>query len=307
VLKQLTVHYPALAVLLVNELVPLLMRKETSEGLHADLATILTNEFVEHLQDIDQATALRLLYSNYRPAQEFGVVVLEKYIPAASLTIKQVIAAGNHELQVVRAWCWRFFEQHVARIRYERDDAVGLLDATWDDTRAFAASFFRTQFQAADWSAESLIAIADSVNPVVQALGRELLLHFFREEDGAVYLLKLSQHPGVAMQIFATGYLENYAADNLVYLRDLEHYFRSVLSRVNKARVAKERIFNFLEKEALKSREAATYIGDIIADISATVSIGDKARCISIMRSIHLLHKDLLLPVQFIEIPLKQS
>jgi hypothetical protein len=304
-LQRLAGQYAELAVWLVNELVPLLMRKETSEGLHADVALILSNELVAHLQDIDQATALRLLYSNYRPAQTFGVVVLEKYIPAESLTIKQVIAAGNHELQAVREWCWRFFEQHAARIRYERDAAVALLDATWDDTREFAANFFRTQFQANDWSPEALVAIADSVNPSVQAFGRELLTRFFREEDGPLYLMKLSQHPSVAMQLFATNYLENYAAGNLTYLRDLEHYFRSVLSRVNKARVAKERIFNFLEKEALQSNEAATYIGGIITDISATVAIGDKARCITIMRGIHRLYPGLLLPVQFKEIPMK--
>ena len=37
--------------------------------------------------------------------------------------------------------------------------------------------------------------------------------------------------------------------------------------------------------EALQSAEAAAYIGPILAHISATVAIGDKARCISIMRS----------------------
>ncbi|MCF6405930.1 hypothetical protein L3C95_23725 [Chitinophaga filiformis] len=306
-LKRLAEQYSELAVWLVNELVPLLMRKETSEGLHADLATLLSTELVGHLQDIDQATALRLLYSNYRPAQAFGVLVLEKYIPAESLTIKQVIAAGNHELEAVRQWCHRFFQQHVARIRQERDSAVALLDATWEDTRVFAEAYFRTQFEAADWSAESLVAIADSVNPTVQAFGRELLTRFFREEDGAVYLMKLSQHPGVAMQLFATNYLENYAAGNLPYLMELEHYFRSVLSRVNKARVAKERIFNFLEKEALRSQEAATYIGGIITDISATVAIGDKARCISLMRNIHQSYPELSLPVRFTDFPMKQS
>lgn len=304
-LKRIAEREAALAIWLVNELVPLLMRKETSEGLHEDLALLLSNELVSHLQDVDQATALRLLYSNYRPAQAFGVLVLDKYIPAEGLTIKQVIAAGNHELQAVREWCWRFFNQYVARIKYERDAAVALLDATWEDTRNFAAEYFRTQFQAEDWSPESLVAIADSVNPLVQAFGRELLTRFFREEDGTAYLMKLSQHPGVTMQLFATNYLENYAKDNLAYMKDLEHYFRSVLSRVNKARVAKERIFNFLEKEAVKTAEAAEYIGGIVADISATVAIGDKARCISIMRNIHQAYPDVLLPVRFSEIPIK--
>ncbi|MBC9915470.1 HEAT repeat domain-containing protein [Chitinophaga varians] len=275
-----------LAVYLVNELVPRLMRKETAEGIHDDIAAILSHELVGHLQDVDTATALRLLYANYRAAQEFGVVVLNKYIPAEALTVKQVIAAGSHELLAVREWSWGFFHQHAARMRYEREAAIGLLDAKWDDTRHFAREFFRTQFTENDWTPETLVAIADSVRPDIQAFGREMLMRFFKDADGPTYLLKLSQHPSVAMQSFATNYLETYATDNLEYLRSMEHYFRSVLSRVNKARVAKERIFGLLEKEALKSAEAAAYIGEVIAHISATVSIADKARCIQIMRNI---------------------
>ncbi|HVI43823.1 MAG TPA: HEAT repeat domain-containing protein [Chitinophaga sp.] len=285
-----------LAVYFVNELVPRLMRKETAEGIHQDIAAMLSHELVGYLHDVDTATALRLLYSNYRSAQEFGVVVLERYIPAEALTLKQVIAAGSHELQVVRAWCQGFYNKNVARIRYERDAAIGLLDAKWDDTRLFAKEFFRTQFTDNDWSPETLVAIADSVRPDIQAFGREMLMRFFREADGATYLLKLSQHPSVNMQVFATSYLENYAAGNLEFLQQLEHYFRSVLSRVNKARVAKERIFSFLEKEALKSPAAAHYIGEIIAHISATVSIADKARCIEIMRNIRQQY-DVELPI----------
>ncbi|MFX1706140.1 HEAT repeat domain-containing protein [Chitinophaga sp. CC14] len=275
-----------LAVYLVNELVPLLMRKETAEGMHADIEATLSNELVDYLQDIDTATALRLLYANYRSAQQFGLLVLDKYIPASALSLKQVIAAGNHELLKVREWSWHFYYNNAARIRFERDAAIGMLDAKWDDTRQEAMEFFRTQFTDNDWSPETLVAVADSVRPDIQAFGRELLLRFFREQDGQTYLLKLSQHPSESMQLFATNYLQQYAAGNLVFLQELEHYFRVVLSRVNKARAAKERIFAFLEKEAMKSTEAATYIGHIIAHISATVAIGDKARCIAIMRSI---------------------
>ncbi|MGF6930072.1 hypothetical protein QFZ48_005572 [Chitinophaga sp. W2I13] len=275
-----------MAVYLVNELVPLLMRKETGEGMHADIEATLSNELVDYLQDIDTATALRLLYANYRSAQQFGLLVLDKYIPASALSVKQVIAAGNHELLKVREWSWHFYYNNVARIRFERDAAIGLLDAKWDDTRQEAMEFFRTQFTDNDWSPETLVAVADSVRPDIQAFGRELLLRFFREQDGQTYLLKLSQHPSESMQLFATNYLQQYAAGNLVFLQQLEHYFRVVLSRVNKARAAKERIFVFLEKEAMKSEEAAAYIGHIIAHISATVAIGDKARCIAIMRSI---------------------
>lgn len=275
-----------LAIWLVNELVPKLMRKEASAGIHQDMANILSNELVNYLHDINTATALRLLYANYPAAQEFGVLVLEKYIPPAALSLKQVIATGNHELLTVRTWCWHFFEQNIARIRYERDTAIALLDASWEDTRQFAKTFFTTQFSENDWTPETLIAIADSVRPDIQAFGRELLTRYFNAADGTAYLLKLSQHPSVNMQVFATTYLESYATNNLAVIQSLEHYFRSVLTRVNKARVAKDRIFTFLEKEALRSADAASYIGNIITDISATVSIGDKARCIAIMCTI---------------------
>ncbi|MEC5144399.1 HEAT repeat domain-containing protein [Chitinophaga sp. 212800010-3] len=285
-IAQLVQQDSRLAIYLVNELVPYLMRREAVEGIHADIETILSNELVNYLQDIDTATALRLVYSNYRPAQQFGILVLDKYIPVQALSVKQVIAAGNHELLKAREWCLSFYYKNVERIRYERDAAVALLDAKWDDIRLGAIEFFRTQFADKDWSPEALVAVADSVRPDVQAFGRELLLRFFREEDGPVYLMKLSQHPSESIQLFATGYLQRFAAGNLEYLKQLEQYFRVVLSRVNKARAAKERIFAFLEQEALKSEDAARYIGHIIAHISATVAIGDKARCISIMHNI---------------------
>ncbi|RAJ79928.1 hypothetical protein CLV59_10533 [Chitinophaga dinghuensis] len=289
-----------LAIWLVNELVPMLMRTEKSEGMHEDIANLLSTELVGYLHDVDTATALRLLYANYRPAQEFGLVVLEKYIPADTLTIKQIIATGAHELLQAREWCWRYYRENESRIRAEKDGAVALLDSKWDDTRQFAIQYFGSVFQEADWSPESLIALADSVRPDIQRFGRELLMRFFKSEDGPQYLLKLSQHPSTAMQTFATGYLTNYASGNLEYIQSMEHYFRSVLTRVNKARVAKERIFTFLETEALKSKEAATFIGTIIADISATVAIGDKARCISMMRSISQQY-EVALPIQFVE------
>ncbi|HEY9261861.1 HEAT repeat domain-containing protein [Chitinophaga sp.] len=305
-ISQLVEQDNRLAIYLVNELVPRLMRKETAEGIHEDIATLLSHELVNYLQDVDTATALRLLYSNYRSAQEFGLVVLNKYIPAQALSLKQVIATGSHELLSVREWSWNFFYKNVERIRYERDAAIGLLDAKWDDTRQQAMEFFRTQFSENDWSPEVLVAVADSVRPDIQAFGRELLMRFFREADGTTYLLKLSQHPSESMQLFATNYLERYAAGNLEFLQQLEPYFRIVLSRVNKARVAKERIFGFLEKEAGKSEAAAAYIGQIIAHISATVAIGDKARCIDIMRNIQQQYA-IELPIQLLPTAIRVS
>ena len=64
-----------------------------------------------------------------------------------------------------------------------------------------------------------------------------------------------------------------------------------MLSRVNKARTAKNRVFQFLLKEGKQSEEAARLINKIISNLSATVSIEDKAKCIEIMYELGRLYK----------------
>ena len=129
------------------------------------------------------------------------------------------------------------------------------------------------------------------MRPDIEAYGRELITKFFTDKEGEEYLLKLSQHPGEKMQLFATNYLERFASGDVKKIEALELYFRSVLSRVNKARVAKNRVFQFLLNQGKQSEEAANIINKIISNISATVSIDDKAKCIEIMYELGRLYK----------------
>ena len=80
--------------------------------------------------------------------------------------------------------------------------------------------------------------------------GRDIVTSNFKEEYGQEYLLKFSEHPSADMQMFVTNYLETYAVDDEERLSKLIPYFVTVLSGVNKGRVAKKRIFQFLEAEA---------------------------------------------------------
>jgi hypothetical protein len=151
--------------------------------------------------------------------------------------------------------------------------------------------FFREQFTAEDWTPEALIALADSVKPDIEAYGRELITKFFTGDQGTNYLLKLTQHPSVNMQLFATNYLERYAADDIERIQSLEFYFRSVLTRVNKSRIAKNRIYHFLLVEGRKSETAAKVIGAILTDVSAIAAIGDKAKCIEVLLQLKSLYE----------------
>ncbi|MEO6720123.1 MAG: WGR domain-containing protein [Ferruginibacter sp.] len=279
-----------------ERLMPVLLRKEGVEGIHADVSRLLCNELNNYLQNANKETALNLLYSNYSAAQNVGLVILEKYTDPSQLTIPQVIALGGHENLDVREWCWKFYAGQSTRIKYEKETSIKLLESKWQDTRRFAMQYFRDQFTENDWNPETLITLSDSVKPDVEAFGRELITKFFTSDNGVQYLLKLSQHPGEKMQLFATNYLERFAADDVEKLQSLDFYFRSVLTRVNKSRIAKNRIFLFLLQEGRKSEAAAIAVSAILSDLSAIAAIGDKAKCIDVLIQLKALY-DVATPV----------
>lgn len=135
--------------------------------------------------------------------------------------------------------------------------------------------FFPRPDDRSELTPDILVAICDSVRPDVQQFGRELITRYFREEDGQTYLLRLSEHPGEALQLFASNYLERYASGRPERIGELEPYFTTVLSRVNKGRIAKQRCIAFLFREALSGEESAYIAARIFARQSATAAIGD--------------------------------
>jgi hypothetical protein len=193
------------------------------------------------------------------------------------------------------------FSQNLERIKTKEKDklaAIRLLEAKWDDSKEFALRFFSTHFSQADWTPAVAIAICDSVQDDVRQFGRNLVTRHFQASYGQEYLLKFSEHPSADMQLFATNYLTNYATDNPDRLRQLVPYFISVLSRINRGKVAKQRIFAFLEVEALKSEAAAAIVAEILTRQSLTIAIGDKAKAIAIMLQIKEKYPQISLPIK---------
>jgi hypothetical protein len=93
--------------------------------------------------------------------------------------------------------------------------------------------------------------------------------------------------------------LDRYATD-VEKLRTLVPYFATVLSQVNRGRVAKERVIALLRREAAKSAEVARVLAPLLDRQSATAAITQKHPIIATMVDIHHLYPDVPLPISVI-------
>jgi predicted DNA-binding WGR domain protein len=286
IIFRLVQSTPDFGITLIDLFVPAFLMKESYEGLHEDLLSLLANELGGSLSAISKERSLRLLHSKFKSAQQLGCILLKKNIKEEELTVAELVKMGNNPTQEVRLYAWEAFKRNKEKVRAEKEEALKLTDSSWDDTRLFAFDFFREQFSEYDWNTELLVMLCDSVREDVQAFGREMITRFFVADQGTDYLLKLSQHPNTKVQLFTTTYLEQHATDNYEVLQSLKPYFITLLSQVNKGRVAKIRVMEFLRKEALKNETNANFVLEILKRVSASVAIAEKAQCIALMRDI---------------------
>ena len=299
IVKRLATQHSQFAESLVNAIYIRLLQDESVEGLHSRLFEVL-GEISGWENYANYEVARLLTKADSAHANEAGGLILQKRIAEWSVEIStsEIVDFTNAEVLSIRQASWQFAEKNSEKIRAEVSSLIGALDSKWEDSREFWFEFFRERLTEKELTPEVLIAIADSVKPTTQKFGRDLLLKYFKEENGAEYLLKLSEHPAPNMQLFATNYLENYAADAPDKLEKLAPYFVRLLSLVNRSRQAKNRSLQFLETEALKTEDSAKIAADILARHSATVAIGERARMIEMMLKIQRKYPNVSLPIK---------
>lgn len=240
----------------------------------------------------------KLLNSQSTAIQEMGGFFLNTSDELNTLSVEQILQLTNNDVRLVREISWKLCKENIAKLKEGIDYTIKLLDAKWDDSREFAFDFIRKDFTKEDFTPKALVSMCDSVREKVQQFARELITKFFEDKHGEEYLLKLSEHPSPNIGLFVTNYFERYASDNPERLSELSNYFKRALCRVNKGRVVKERIFIFLEKEALKSYEASRVVAEILSFVSATISITYKALATKIMVKIHKKYPVIKLPIR---------
>lgn len=303
VIQRLAAEYPEFAAWIAGELIDILMLPERQEGVRNYLLDLLREDIPGWMPAIDREKALHLLKAKSSVAQELGGFVLSANCAgwAADFDIIEIVKLASHEILSVREAARQMFLQKLAAIRSNSQEmlsAVRMLEAKWEDSREFAARVFRTELSEEDWTPEIMVSLCDSIREDVRQFGRDLVIRYFQDECGHDYLLKFSEHPSADMQLFATNYLESYAASNSERLRELLPFFVAVLSRVNKGRVAKQRVFAFLDGEAQKSEESARIVAEILIRQSATIAIADKAAAIQTMLKIRRSYPQLEFPIQ---------
>ena len=295
-IARLAARHTEFAKATLIKLMNYLFRAESAQGLHEDILQLVQTDLNHATQDIDPEITWRLLTAKSKAAQRYGAHLLARFRPK-DFSVRQLARLAGNPILKVRQWAWQAFETDVARVKQAAQDSLVVLDTDWDDAREFAYRFYQTHFTSQDWNPELLISICDSVRDDVQRFGRELINRFFDESRGIEYLTCLSEHPSHNVQLFASQYLQQYASDNIERLRQLLPYFITVLSQVNRARVAKTRINIFLAEQAIKSHDAARLVAYIYSRQSVTAAITDKSTCIKLLLNIQQTYPDIPTPL----------
>ncbi len=311
VIRQLGSQHPDFALRLAQTLIQVLLRREQHQGVHNDLLRVLNEDIPQWIIGASPDLALSLLKAKSSAAQELGGIALQTHYTdwASAFEPIELVKLANHEILAVREAARSLFLQQFPQLRQDPQQlliAARFLDGRWEDTRAFGRELLTTHLQPEECTPDLLISICDSVREEVQAFGRELITQHFQGGHGQHYLMRLSEHPSAGLQLFATNYLADYAADNPERLAELAPYFVRVLSAVNRGRVAKARIFDFLRQEALKHETAARIVSEILTRQSLTIAIGDKATALELMVQIHRTYPEISTPIRVIP-PIRRS
>jgi hypothetical protein len=287
----------AAAETIARGLLEALLRRKLPEGAPSHVLRLLKEDLFTHATNLPDDDVFRLLRSGSSHAQELGGLLLQRIDPAR-IPIERAVELASHEVLAVRQAAFRIYAGSIDRVRANLAEAAKILDAKWPDARAWAFEFFRRLGPEA-FDAQVLVTILDSVREDVQAFGRELTTKYFRDEDGPLLMTRLSEHPSVAVQLYTSNYLERFAAGRPDRVAAMVPYFVSVLSRPNRGRIAKRRIFAFLEREGQRDREVAAEIVALLHRISATMAVEARGDAIAAMVAIHRAHPEISVPFQY--------
>jgi predicted DNA-binding WGR domain protein len=302
-IRRLAASDPDFSLRLSSQLIEMLLNSEAHEGIHDFLAQVLQNDLPNWLESATQAITLQLLQAESGAAQEVAGRILEVNCIewAEHFETGAIAQLTHHEIKAIRDAAQAMLRHLLPTLRHHEEKlliTVLILESSWEDARTFGQEFFGTLLQPSELTPSVVVSICDSNRADIRRFGRDLVSRCFQDQHGQDYLLKFSEHPATDMQLFATQYLETYVANHPARLQELMPYFMRVLAQVNRARVAKQRIFTFLDAEALKSETAARIIAEVLTRQSATIAVTDRSRTLETLVKIHRAYPQVSVPIQ---------
>ncbi|HKO52828.1 MAG TPA: WGR domain-containing protein [Polyangiaceae bacterium] len=301
-LLEVARQYPDAAREVASQLLDALLTR-TAEGVPAHVVAVLRHELRACLPKRDVSSVMALVGARSPHAREAGGLLVALLDPD-ELELELVVRLANHEILLIRQGAWALASAAKQRFRLAPIALSRLCDARWEDSRAFAFDFVRS-FSPADLVPDGVVAICDSIEPAVQRFGQTLLLEYWRDEHAERYLLHLSEHPSTNIQLLVSGLLERYARGNLTLLERLLPCLITVLSQVNRAGVAKQRVLDFLRTEAVASAQAAALLAPLLDRQSLTRAVSHKGALIATMVDLHERYPGVPVPISSPPVPLR--
>ncbi|HMA97738.1 MAG TPA: WGR domain-containing protein [Polyangiaceae bacterium] len=287
-------RFPEIGKLVAAQLVDALLTRQ-AEGVPAHIVSLLRKELHACLPQRTAAQVLKLVGALSPHARECGGLLLGTLGPD-EFELDALVRLAHHEILSIRQGAWILLQGAKDRFQVAPAALARLCDARWEDTRAFAFEFVRS-FPGDQLVPDTVIAILDSIEPLVQRFGQTLLHEHWRDQDAERYLLRLSEHPSSNIQLLVTTLLDRYARGNLALLERLLPCLTTVLCQVNRGGIAKQRVLEFLRTEALSSREAAQLIAPLLERQSLTLAVSHKAPIIATMVSLHERYPEVPVPL----------
>lgn len=289
-------RFPAAGQQLADRLLDGLLRPQP-EGAPAHMAQLLRGELAGCLPRRSARDVLALIGALSLHARSAGGLLLSQLEPD-ELGLDEIARLASHEILAIRQGAWALARAALPRFRLAPVALAKLVDSGWDDTREFAAALLRDD--AGALSADAVIAICDSIRPEVQAIGKQLLRAQLEQAQGGHYVVRLAEHPSTAIQLLVSELLDAHVAGQLDRLRALVPYLITVLSQVNRGKVAKQRVIALLRREAARSAEAAAIIAPILERQSATAATSQKHPLIATMVDVRARFPEIALPITVI-------
>lgn len=270
---------------LSDELLGLLIRGRIKKDILNELSNFILKSLLKYLQEIPKERIKKLITVSVPSANKVGGELLGSLNSEdfSNFELSQMLTSPT---ATIREHTRRILSENQERFRNEPISFVPALDTEWDDSREYVFNLFQEQSDCLD--CETLIAVCDSTDNMVQKFGRELLMRNFEKEDGLNYIIKLSEHPSQNIQIFVSSFLESEITGKPEEAKKLLPFIKSCLIKVNKGRVIKHRLLSFLDKETVNNEEMAKVFYPLLYELSGANSVELKAAAI---KSVALISK----------------